>query len=266
MKRFFVCLALVLLSVSFVRVAAAADIFCWFPPDWKVKSDSAKRITDVLSEKSGSSIKPRIANSYPQILEAFSSGDPCLVYVGSFVQSIIRERGNGVPLVQAVNGKEFYASWMIYPKGKSPEEILQKNPSEIAFATGASSGESGAKAATNGKAQVKAPSHEAAVNAVKAGMAKAAFVKNWWWESNKEKFAGFEAYQVPGVSDQKNPDNVLTASKAVPETVRAKIAEAALASAEVFGTQKMASFESASLNFSVDLMRKGGLDPHKYAW
>lgn len=266
MKRFVIWLAFVVLSVSFAKVAAATELTCWFPPDWKEKAANAKQITDVLSKKSGATIKPRIANSYPQILDAFSAGEPCLVYVGSFVQSIIHERKNGVPLVQAVNGKELYSSIMLFPKGKSPEDILKNNPLEIAFAVGASSGESGAKAATGGKASVKVPNHAAAANAIKAGAAKAAFVKNFWWDGNKDKFPELESYQVPGVSEQKNPDNVLTASKSVPAVLQAKITEAALSSPEAFGTPKMSAFNDDQLDFSVGLMKKGGIDPLKYTW
>lgn len=266
MKRFVACLVMVMLFVGFVKVVAAAEIICWFPPDWKEKSANAKQITDVLSQKSGATIKPRIANNYPQILDAFAAAEPCLVYVGSFVQSIIHERGTGVPLVQAVNGKELYGSLMIHPKGKSPEDILKNNPAEIAFAVGASSGESGAKAATGGKASVKVPNHGAAASAVKAGAAKAAFVKNYWWDGNKDKFPELESYQVPGVSEQKNPDNVLTASKSVPAALQAKITEAALSSPEAFGTPKMSAFNDDQLDFSVGLMKKGGIDPLKYTW
>ena len=266
MKRLVVCLALMVLSVSSAGVGFAADMNCWFPPDWKEKGAQAKKIADVLSEKSGMEIKPRIAASYPQILDAFTSGEPCLVYVGSFVQAIIRERGIGVPLVQAVSGKEFYASWMILKEGDSADTILKTTPDKIAFTAGASSGESGAKAATSGKAAIRVANHGAAVNAVKAGAAKAAFVKNWWWDGNKEKFPGFVAHQVAGVSDQKNPDNVLTASKGVAPDVRAKIADAAMASAEVFGAKSMSRFDSKTLDFSVSLMRKGGINPKAYSW
>ena len=266
MKRIVVCLALLSLALGFAGAASAADLSCWFPPDWKAKGAQAKAITDALTEKSGVAVKPRIASSYPEILDAFTAGEPCLVYVGSFVQAIIRERGIGVPLVQAVNGKEFYASWMIYPEGKSPEAILAESPEKISFTAGASSGESGAKAATGGKAAVRVANHGAAVNAVKAGAAAAAFVKNWWWEGNKDKFPGFAARQIPGISDQKNPDNVLTASKGVPAEVRAKIVEAAMASTAAFGTKEMRRFDSKTLDFSVGLMRKGGIDPLAYTW
>ncbi|MDH5524354.1 MAG: phosphate/phosphite/phosphonate ABC transporter substrate-binding protein [Desulfobulbaceae bacterium] len=266
MKRFLTCLTLMICCVSFTTTAMAATTYCWFPPGWKAKSGQAKEITDSLSAKSGVPINPRIANSYPQILDAFTAGEPCLVYVGSFVQAIIRERGIGVPLVQAINGKEHYGSWMILKKGQTPDEILKNSGGKIAFAAGASSGESGAKAATAGQAALRVPNHDAAARAVMAGAAQAGFVKNWWWEANKTKFPELVAHQLPGISDLKNPDNVLTASQAVSAEMRAKISEAALAMPEVFGADQMARFDKATLDFSVDLMKKGKIDPLTYTW
>ncbi|MEW6220386.1 MAG: PhnD/SsuA/transferrin family substrate-binding protein [Thermodesulfobacteriota bacterium] len=245
-------------------VAAAANV--WFPPDWKEKAPQAKAIADALAAKSGVPVQPRIAKSYPEILEAFASGDQNLVYVGSFVQAIIKDRGLGTPLAQAVNGKELYAGIMVYPKGEDPAAILAGAPEQIAYALGASSGESCAKAATGGKAAVGVPSHGAACNAVKAGKAKAAMVKNWWWEGNKDKFPELAVYEVPGISLVKNPDNVLTASKAVPADLAKKLADAALASTEAFGAPQMAPFDAASLEFSLELMRKGNIDPKTYSW
>ena len=169
------------------------------------------------------SIRPSIAQSYPEILTAFSENKQNLVYVGSFVQVIIKVRGLGTPLVQAINGKEFYSGVLVYPKGQDPEAILHDFPEEIAFAVGASSGESSAKAATAGKASIRTPSHSYTCASIMAGKAKAGFVKNWWWDANHVKFPGLAMYKLPDISLEKNPDNVLTASKAVSAEVMNKI-------------------------------------------
>jgi ABC-type phosphate/phosphonate transport system substrate-binding protein len=247
--------------------ALAADtIFCWFPPSWGSKGSAARAITESLSTNSGLDVKPRIAKSYPEILAAFSSDKPSLVYVGSFVQAIINARKIGTPLVQNVNGKELYSGVLVYPKGGDPAAILKDSPDQIAFASGASSGESSAKAATGGKAAVAVKNHGAACKAVEAGKAKAAVVKNWWWDGNKDKFPNFEMYEIPGVSVTKNPDNVLTASKAVSAGDMKKLTDAAVASKDVFGAQEMAPFDAANLAFTLELMEKGKIDPLTYAW
>ena len=268
MKRFVV----VLLTLSFlfclVQPLFAADtLTCWFPPGWKKKAAQAQTIAKALSAESGIKVRPRIAKSYPEILTAFSSNKPNLVYVGSFVQAIINARNLGTPLVQNVNGKEFYSGVLVYPKGGDPAAILKKDAAQIAFAVGASSGESSAKAATSGAASVGTANHGASCAAVKAGRAKAAVVKNWWWESNSSKYPELAMYEMPGVSIKKNPDNVLTASKAVPGSVQNKIQAAAIDSSSAFGKgAKMMPFSASKLAFSLELMQKGKINPKSYTW
>jgi len=248
-------------------VSLAADVInCWFPPGWKDKGAVAKAITTVLSENSGQTVRPRIAKSYPEILQAFSSSDYNLVYVGSFVQAMIKARGLGTTLAQNVDGKEFYSGVMIYPQGEDPAAIIANSPAEIAYAVGASSGESSAKAATGGKANIATPNHGASVGAVKAGKAKAAVVKNWWWDANKDKYPEMAMYEIPDVSLVKNPDNVLTASKSIPAELAEKIKQAALGSKDVFGKGEMKPFDGSTLEFSLSLMKKGGIDPMTYSW
>jgi ABC-type phosphate/phosphonate transport system substrate-binding protein len=246
--------------------AAEGAIICWFPPGWKAKQSAASAIAKSLSEKSGLAIRSQVAESYPQILEAFSSDDPSLVFVGSFVQAVIAARGLGSPLAQSINGKELYSGIMVYPKGGDPEAILRDSPAEIAYTRGASSGESSAKAATGGEAAIPVKNHGAASQAVVDGQAKAAVVKNWWWEANKGKFPGLAVYKIPGVSIQKNPDNVLTASKAISNKLQAKITAAAVGSQMVFGGDRMVKFDPAKLSFSLELMKKGNIDPLTYTW
>jgi len=267
MKKHVSMLVLFVLFASAGLSLAADPLICWFPPGWKSKAASAKQITDGLSSASGIAIRPRIAKSYPEVLTAFTSKDANLVYVGSFVQAIIAARNLGTPLAQNVNGKELYSGVLIYPAGQDPVAILNNNPSDIAFAKGASSGESSAKAATSGKASIGVANHGSAVNAVKAGKAKAAVVKNWWWENNGSKFPGMKVYEIPGVSEEKNPDNVLTASKAVPKDVANKVKAAAIANSSAFGSgANMQAFDETTLDFPLGLMKKGKIDPLTYSW
>ncbi len=264
-------LVVIFISLSVVMlwstISLSADsIRCWFPPGWKQKAPLAKAITQELSKHSGLSIKPRIAKTYPDILAAFTTGKPEIVYVGSFVQAIIKARALGTGLVQNVNGKEFYSGVLVYPKDQNPETILKEYPDEISFAAGASSGESSAKAATGGKASIATPNHKATCGAVLAGKAKAGVVKDWWWDSNKSNYPNLAMYKIPGVSMAKNPDNVLAVSNGVTEEQRKKIVSAAIASKGVFGAPEMMVFDPASLQFSLGLMKKGKIDPLTYSW
>jgi ABC-type phosphate/phosphonate transport system substrate-binding protein len=265
-KAFASTLAAVMLLGMMLTSASAAEIKCWFSPDWSSKAQQAQDITKALSDKTGLTIKPQIARSYPEIIKAFSTPDQNLVYVGSFVQAIIKARDLGTALVQNIDGKDLYSGVMVYTKGRNPEDILKNSPVEIAFAKGASSGETAAKAATGGKANQAKASHNEACAAVVTGRAQAAMVKNWWWEQNKAKFPGLDMYKVPGISIEKNPDNVLTASKAIPADVQAKIAAAAIASNAAFGAPKMVPFDQARLAFPLEMMKKGNIDPKTYAF
>ncbi len=256
------------LLASWVLASAASGVTLFFPPEWKNDAQKAKAITDALSQSSGLEIKPRIAASYPEIVEIFSRSEPVMAYAGSFVQAVLYSRGLSVPLLQAVTGKEFYTSVLIAPKsaGSDALTIVKDAGPDVAYAKGASSGESGAKAATDGAAAVGSNNHGASVNAVKAGKAKCAFVKNWWWEANKGSFEDMQQLDCPGISDHKNPDNVLSANKSVSAEDAAKIKEAALGNAAAFEAGSFVEFDAATLGPSLDLMKKGKIDPKTYSW
>lgn len=257
---------MLLLCLLPVGSALAADtVTCWFVPGWK-SMDQAKAIAEALSKGSGADVKPRIANSYPEILDAFNSKDMSMVYAGSFVQSIIAARKLGTPLAQNVDGKELYAGVMIHKAGQNPQSILAGSPAAIAYAIGASSGESAAKAATAGKAAVGVSSHAAAVDALVSGKAQAAVVKDSWWQTNKDKYQGLTVYEIPSVSQKKNPDNVLTVSSEVPAALAEKLKAAALSNSAVFGQGAMKPFNNTQLNFSLGLMMQGKIDPLTYKW
>lgn len=267
MKKVFAStLAAVMLLGMMLTSASAAEIKCWFSPDWGSKAQQAEEITKALSDKTGLTIKPQIAKSYPEIIKAFSTPEQNLVYVGSFVQAIIKSRDLGTALVQNIDGKELYSGILVYTKGRNPEDILKNSPADIAFAKAASSGETAAKAATGGNAKLATANHADACTAVVTGRAQAAVVKNWWWEKNKDKFATLDMYKIPGISIEKNPDNVLTASKAIPADVQAKIAAAAIASNAAFGAPKMVPFDQSRLAFPLEMMKKGNIDPKTYTF
>ena len=91
-------------------------------------------------------------------------------------------------------------------------------------------------------------------------------VKNWWWADNGKRFPELAMYEIPGISETKNPDNVLSASKGVSADVKARITEAAKASKDVFGATEMLDFDPATLDFSLSLMARGKIDPQTYRW
>jgi len=266
MKRWIAVLVMLLCTLSAGTALAADSVTCWFPPGYK-NMDQAQAIVGALSKGSGVEVTARVAASYPEILEAFAGKGMNLVYAGSFAQSIIMARKLGTPLVQTIDGKELYAGIMIHKMGQNPKAILANAPESIAYAIGASSGESCAKAATAGKAAVGVSNHAAAVDAVVAGKAQAAVVKDGWWQSNQAKYPGLAVYEIPKISVKKNPDNVLSASSEVPSALATKLKAAASANAAAFGPgAKMKPFSASQLNFSLGLMMQGKIDPLTYKW
>jgi ABC-type phosphate/phosphonate transport system substrate-binding protein len=249
-------------------VAAAADITLYFPPNWKDDAPKAKGIAEAMSRVSGLTIQPRIANSYPEIIEAFAKGQPVLTYAGSFVQAVLHGQGLSSPLLQGVDGRESYTGVFIAPKssGSDPVKIVKEAGEEIAFSKAASSGESAAMAATGGKAAIPTNSHAAAVNAVKVNKAKGAFVKDWWWEDNKAKYEDMAKFDYPEVSSYKNPDNILSASKSIPTMDMNQIKNAALKNAAAFGVKEFREVSASQLEPSLALMNKGKINPATYKW
>lgn len=75
-----------------------------------------------------------------------------------------------------------------------------------------------------------------------------------------------ELYRLPGISIEKNPDNVLTASKAVPAEAVKKITAAAIAGKGAFEAPQMAPFDLSRLDFPLALMKQGNIDPLTYSW
>lgn len=266
MKRIVTLLLFVFALATAAPTLAADSITCWFPPGYK-NLDQSQAIVGALSKGSGAEVKARVATNYPEILEAFAGKGMNLVYAGSFAQSIIMARKLGTPLVQTVDGKELYAGIMIHKMGQDPKAILANSPDAIAYAIGATSGESCAKAATAGKANLGVSSHAAAADAVVAGKAQAAVVKDGWWQSNQAKYPGMVAYEIPKISVKKNPDNVLTASSGVPAALATKLKAAAIANAVAFAPgAQMKPFTASQLNFSLGLMMQGKIDPLTYQW
>jgi ABC-type phosphate/phosphonate transport system substrate-binding protein len=258
----FACAFIIICAVMLTQTMAQ-ETTCWFVPGFD--PGKAIVITAALSQ-SGNRVKLKIAATYPELFAALTDKQEALVYAGSFAAVLLKARGLAVPLVQKIDGKEFYSGVLVYPKGENPGALLLDFPKEISYAVGASSGESCAKAATGGMAMIGVREHAVALAAVKVGKAKAAMVKNLWWESNKKNYPDYEMYEVPDISLPRNPDNILMASSSMPESNRSTFTKVAIASAKAFNANEMKPLDAKDLDFSLALMQKGGIDPTTYSW
>lgn len=267
MKRLVLGMAAVMVCLGFgVPAWAEPEVHLWFPAEWQTKTEATEKIAAHLSRKSGMKITPRVVRNYQELMAAFEDKSPELAYVGSMVSAVLWSRRLAQPLFQAMDGEQFYAGVMLYPKGQEPLAILKEYPEEIAYAMGTSAGELSAKVASEGKAgQAKASQGEAA-KAVGEGKAKAAFVKDYWWEKHKAEFPGVESYRLPGISENRNPDHVLLTSFSVSPEVKAHFFDAAIHAPELFDALYIAPFDASSLDFTLSLMSKAKVDPLTYVW
>lgn len=267
MKRLVLGIVTLMIALAVGMPAGAEpEIHLWFSAEWKKEPESAQKIATELSKASGMHIVPQMAANYPELMDALADNTPELAYVGSMVSAVICSRHLAQPIFQAVDGKHLYAGVMIYPKGKEAGAILKESPEQIAYAVGASAGEVSAKAATAGKATLAVESHKEAVASVLGGKAKAAFVKDYWWEDHKAEYPGLEMTRVPGISENRNPDHVMLASTSVSPEIKALFYAAAFHAPELFKAQYIAPFDSSSLDFTLGLMAKAKLDPLTYSW
>lgn len=267
----FAVLAVMLLIAMVVRPhsAAAEPTLFYFPPEWLNKVDRAKAITDSLSKSTGLDLQAKVADNYPQIINGFQSKQPTVAYIGSFIQALLYARNLSKPLARGVNGQEFYSSILIAPEsaGTDVAVIIQQAGAAVAYTTGASSGETGAKSGTHGLAAVATNNHQASVMAIKEGKAKIAFVKNHWWKANAAQFPGMKQFEVPGVSDQKHPDYMISANLALPDADAEKIKEALkLAGPQLFDMHGFVDFHYQVLQPTLRLMGQGKIDPKTYTW
>lgn len=91
-------------------------------------------------------------------------------------------------------------------------------------------------------------------------------MKNWWWEANKSRYPGMQRLAYPGVSDHRHPDYVVSANKVVSAETSATIGRALQKHPERFGVRAFVPFDASVLQPTLDLMKKGGVDPMTYAW
>src|SRR5208337_5170676 len=105
----------------------AADVALYYPPEWATKATEARAIAQVLSQSSELAIHPVVAQTYPEIIAAFTKNQPTLVYVGSFLQALLYARELSTPMLQGIDGKEFYTSVLVAPSsvGTNPVAIVK---------------------------------------------------------------------------------------------------------------------------------------------
>ncbi len=266
--KIFSCTTIFFILLSMASWAASAEISLIFPPEWLDRGLKAKNIASELSIRTGLTIQPVLAESYPEIIEAFSKKEPVLGYFGSFVHAILYSRNLCVPVAQGGDGHEFYNGIMIVPRDEAydPFTIIERAGTKVAFCYGTSSGEGAAKAASKRKAALGYDSHQAVVDAVRDGTAKAAFVKNWWWEENKARYEDLKSINHPIISSYKHPDNILCVSRFFPSEYLLKFRKEIVNCHAVFGVKFFYEVRAGIIEQTFELLSLAGIDPVAYKW
>jgi ABC-type phosphate/phosphonate transport system substrate-binding protein len=159
-------------------------------------------------------INLRVAKNYPEAVQLFQSGTADGIFAGSFVAAILIKKGLVKPVARPVTpaGVSTYKALVVAKEGTKPFAGLDDwKGRKVAYSALASSGEIFARTLLPaGEApdkfftQLIAPSHQAALNAVQAGQADYAVVKNTIWDPAK-----YPGLAVVGGDSEENPDRTL---------------------------------------------------------
>ncbi len=165
----------------------------------------------------------RVAKNYPEAVQLFQSGSADGIFAGSFVAAILIKKGLVKPVARPVTpaGGSTYRALVVAKEGtKAFKGLDDWKGKKVAYSALASSGEVYARtllppgdAPDKHFVQIIAPSHQAALNAVQAGQADYAVVKNTIWDPAK-----YPGLAVVGGDDEENPDRTLVLGNAAHAT------------------------------------------------
>lgn len=173
------------------------------------------------------------AMDYPAAAKMFASGEVDAMFSGSSVAGIFILKDLALPLVRplAKEGTSTYHAVIIAHAG-SPKFTGRGDyfiGKRVIFTALASSGEVFYHAVAGSKSAkatlLKAASHGAAIDALSAGSADVAIVKDHVWEKDRARYPNLT---MVGYDEEENPDGTLIVSKRADAKVVAKVSAALL--------------------------------------
>jgi ABC-type phosphate/phosphonate transport system substrate-binding protein len=213
---------------------------------------------------------------YPAAARMFASGEVDAMFSGSSVAGIFILKDLASPLVRPMTkeGTSTYHADIIAPAG-SPKFAGNGDyfkGKKVIFTALASSGEVFYHSIPNIKSVkavlLKAASHSAAIDALSAGSADVAIVKNHVWEKAKAKYPKLT---LVGEDDEENPDGTLIVSKKADAKVVSKVSAALLeikddhsslakAVRDELGIKGYIKTTTADFKHTLALLKKAGVD------
>jgi len=182
-------------------------------------------LLDYLTKK-GITASFVIAQDYPAAVDMFSRGDVDAMFSGSGIAGAMIIKGLANPLVRpaGADGVSSYSTAVIAPKGskKFKQAGSYFNGKKVVFTSLATAGEfyfHSLGPSTPAKI-LKAPSHDAAIEALDRGQADVAIVKDDVWNNEKGKYSGLKRV---GRDKGKHPDSTLVVSTKIDAGTALKI-------------------------------------------
>jgi len=216
------------------------------------------------------------APDYPSAAKMFASGEVDAMFSGSSIAGIFILKDLASPLVRPVTkeGTTTYHADIIAPAG-APKFTGQADyfkGKRVIFTALASSGEVYYHSIPNIKSAnavlLKAASHGAAIDALSAGSADVAIVKNHMWGKVKAKYPQLT---LVGVDYEANPDGTLIVSKKADAKSVAKVSAALLeikddpsaqakAVRSELGIKGYIKTTPADFKHTMELLKRAGVD------
>jgi ABC-type phosphate/phosphonate transport system substrate-binding protein len=260
-------------TLNFVIMASEAPVTVEYP--------KYKKLSEFLQTKISSirGINLVAAKDFRDAAEKFRKGEANAMFAGSFVAAVLVKKGLAVPVVRPVDtdGASTYKALVIARKtAPAFKGVADFNGKKVAYCSMASSGEIFALSMIEGKnpdgifTPVKVPRHDMALDAVKAGGADYAIVKNTAWDPQK-----YPELVVVYSDIEENPNTTLILSKSVYNHDGAAIEKALLAiendkseaAKEVksnFNITKFTKTTEKNFGHTYEIIKKAKIDPQKY--
>jgi ABC-type phosphate/phosphonate transport system substrate-binding protein len=239
---------------------------------------AAEKFKPLLSYLSKKGVEATFVSTqdYRSAAGMFVVGSADAMFSGSGVAGFMILKGIAVPSVRPVDkyGHSTYWAVVIARKGapKFTGSADYFSGKKVAFTSLASSGDfyfHSLPGIDQAKAtEIKAVSHDAALNALEKGEADVAIVKNRVWDGLKDKYPDLA---LVGEDKGQNPDGTLIVSQKIPPTLEARISDAFLAlkedsSAEAAAVRKSLGIQGyikttlKDFDHTLLLLKKAGVD------
>ena len=275
---------LLLASGSSAPAAETLHFLVMSPTDPEREAEKYESLSAYLRDANPllGDIKLRVAQSFPEAARLFEQGDIEGMFSASFVAAVFIARGVARPVARPLraDGGSTYSTLVVAKRGAAPYRSLADLAGKrVAYCRLASAGEVYLRSllGPGGKLEsaclpVPVDTHQAALEAVQAGAADYAVVKNTVFAP-----ARYPGLAVAGADDAQHPDNTFVMPREAFDKVGALISRALLglgedpgekaeAARQAFGCTGFVPTVGTDFGRTFVLLRRAGVDPKTFAF